>query len=126
MRSRVVALSFAVLLFAPGSQAKEQPFIGTSVQTLAGYYVATNGIAALMGQSVGIGPDGKVTIKARGASMDEKRFLDGEITYFSHAGFVVKFAGLKGPIEMRFLFLRKHPTTFFRDDGQTVSVFTRQ
>lgn len=126
MRGAVAVVLSGLLLSARVSQAKGQPFIGTSLQTLAGYYVATNGIAALMGQSVGIAPDGKVTMKAPGASMGEQRFLNGKITYFSQAGFLVMFTGMKGPIEMRFLFLRKYPTTFFRDDGKTVSVFTRQ
>lgn len=126
MGSRVIGIICAVALFPGMAPAKEQPFIGTSLQTLAGYYVATNGMAAFMGQTLGIGPDGKVTMKAPGATLGEGRFLNGKITYFSQAGFVVKFDGMKGAIEMRFLFLREYPRSFFHDEGKTVSVFTRQ
>src|SRR4051812_23849740 len=114
MRTTIAALS-CVLMFilAPPSVAKEQQFIGTSVQALAGFYRATNGFAAITGESVGIGPDGKVTLNARGGTY-ENRFLNGKITYFSQAGFVVTFTGMKGPIEMRFLFLRKYPLSFFQ------------
>lgn len=123
-------VTFVILLGVIGAiasaQAKDDQFIGTSLTTLAGHYVSNGGILGF-GQSIGIGPDGKVTIKAGGPGMNEGRFMNGKITYFSPAGFVVTFTSLKGPVEMKFVFQKGYPRSFFRDDGQFgVAVFTKQ
>ena len=54
--------------------------------------------------------------------------MNGKITYFSPAGFVVKFTDLKGSsLEMKFVYQKGYPTSFFHDDGPAgVTVFTRQ
>ena len=71
-------------------------------------------------------PNGSVTLKASG--IDEEHFVNGKITYFSPAGFVVKFTDLKGSsVEMKFVYQKGYPTSFFHDDGPAgVTVFTRQ
>ena len=57
-----------------------------------------------------------------------ERFVNGKITYFSPAGFVVKFTDLKGSsLEMKFVYQKGYPTSFFHDEGPAgVTVFTRQ
>jgi hypothetical protein len=117
---------FIVLLALGGSTpAKEVVFIGTSMKTLAGLYKVTYGFA-FFGQAISIAPNGTVTLKA--SSTYEERFLNGKITYFSPAGFVVKFTDLKGAsFEMKFVYQKGYPTSFFHDEGPAgVTVFTRQ
>ena len=108
MRKHIFRLSlFVVLLVLGGSiRAKEVVFIGTSMKTLAGLYKVTYGFGC-PGCSIGIGQNGSVSLKAGGAAgpwMYERHFVGGKITYFSQAGFVVKFNGTKGPFEMKFVF----------------------
>ena len=57
-----------------------------------------------------------------------EHFVNGKITYFSPAGFVVKFTDLKGSsAEMKFVYQKGYPTSFFHDEGPAgVTVFTRQ
>jgi hypothetical protein len=117
---------FVVLLALGGSiRSKEVVFIGTSMKTLAGLYKVTYGFAFL-GHAISIAPDGSVTLKVSGNRME--RFVNGKITYFSPAGFVVKFTDLKGSsVEMKFVYQKGYPTSFFHDDGPDgVTVFTRQ
>jgi hypothetical protein len=124
---RIFRLSlFVVLLALDGSiRAKEVVFIGTSMKTLAGLYKVTWGFA-FYGHAISISPDGTVTLKA--SDINVERFVNGKITYFSPAGFVVKFTDLKGSsLEMKFVYQKGYPTSFFHDDGPAgVTVFTRQ
>ena len=117
---------FVVLLALGGSiRAKEVVFIGTSMKTLAGLYKVTWGFTFL-GHAISISPNGTVTLKA--SDINVERFVNGKITYFSPAGFVVKFTDLKGSsVEMKFVYQKGYPTSFFHDDGPAgVTVFTRQ
>jgi hypothetical protein len=131
MRKHIFRLSvFTILIaFAGSVGAKEVVFIGTSMKTLAGLYKVTYGFGC-PGCSIGIGPNGSVSLKAGGAPgpwMYERRFVGGKITYFSRAGFVVKFNGPEGPFEMRFVFQNGYPTSFFHDERPAgVTIFTRQ
>jgi len=122
----IFRLSLFVLLALGGSiRAKEVVFIGTSMKTLAGLYKVTYGFA-FGGHAISISPDGGVTMKA--SDINVERFVNGKITYFSPAGFVVKFTDLKGSsVEMKFVYQKGYPTSFFHDDGPAgVTVFTRQ
>src|SRR5438270_13875086 len=94
---------FVVLLALGGSiRAKEVVFIGTSMKTLAGLYRVTYGFA-FGGHAISIAPNGTVTLKVSGNRWE--RFVNGKITYFSPAGFVVKFTDLKGDsLEMKFVY----------------------
>ena len=127
----IFRLSVFIILLALGGSipAKEVIFIGTSMKTLAGLYKVTYGFA-FFGYSMSIGPNGSVSLKAGGPAgpwMYERRFVSGKITYFSRAGFVVKFTGMKGPFEMKFVFQKGYLTSFFHDDRPAgVTVFTRQ
>jgi hypothetical protein len=127
MPNHIFRLSLFVVLLALGGsiQAKEVVFIGTSMKTLAGLYKVTYAFAFL-GHAISISPNGTVTLKASG--IYEERFLNGKITYFSPAGFVVKFTDLKGSsLEMKFVYQKGYPTSFFHDEGPAgVTVFTRQ
>jgi hypothetical protein len=127
MPKHIFRLSLFVALLALGGsiRAKEVVFIGTSMKTLAGLYKVTWGFTFL-GHAISISPDGTVTLKA--SSTNEERFVNGKITYFSPAGFVVKFTDLKGSsVEMKFVYQKGYPTSFFHDDGPAgVTVFTRQ
>ena len=127
MPKRIFRLSLFVVLLAFGGsiRGKEAVFIGTSMKTLAGLYRVTYGFAFL-GHSISIAPNGTVTLKASG--INEERFLNGKITYFSPAGFVAKFTDLKGSsFEMKCVYQKGYPTSFFHDDGPAgVTVFTRQ
>jgi hypothetical protein len=129
MPKNIFRLSLLVVLLAlagSGSiRAKEVVFIGTSMKTLAGLYKVTWGFTFL-GHAISIAPNGTVTLKA--SSIYEERFLNGKITYFSPAGFVVKFTDLKGSsFEMKFVYQKGYPTSFFHDEGPAgVTVFTRQ
>jgi hypothetical protein len=129
MPKHIFRLSLFIVLLALGGsgniRAKEVVFIGTSMKTLAGLYKMTYGFAFL-GHSISIAPNGTVTLKA--SSINEERFLNGKITNFSPAGFVVKFTDLKGSsVEMRFVYQKGYPTSFFHDDGPAgVTLFTRQ
>lgn len=127
MPKHLFGLSLFVVLLALGGsiRAREVVFIGTSMKTLAGLYKVTYGFA-FYGHAISIAPDGTVTLKASGIT--EERFLNGKITYFSPAGFVVKFTDLKGSsFEMKFVYQKGYPTSFFHDDGPAgVTVFTRQ
>jgi hypothetical protein len=123
MPKHIFRLSLFVVLLALGGniRAKEVVFIGTS---LAGLYKVTYGFA-FFGHSISIAPNGSVTLKASG--MYEEHFVNGKITYFSPAGFVVKFTDLKSSFEMKFVYQKGYPTSFFHDDGPAgVTVFTRQ
>src|SRR4029077_12147577 len=103
MPKHILRLSLFVVLLALGGsiRAKEVVFIGTSMKTLAGLYKVTWGFTFL-GHAISIAPNGTVTLKA--SSIYEERFLNGKITYFSPAGFVVKFTDLKGSsFEMKFV-----------------------
>ena len=95
------------------------------MKTLAGLYKVTYGFA-FGGHAISISPDGGVTMKA--SDINVERFVNGKITYFSPAGFVVKFTDLKGSsVEMKFVYQKGYPTSFFHDDGPAgVTVFTRQ
>jgi hypothetical protein len=95
------------------------------MKTLAGLYRVTYGFA-FFGHSISIAPNGSVTLKA--SDINVERFVNGKITYFSPAGFVVKFTDLKGSsVEMKFVYQKGYPTSFFHDDGPAgVTVFTRQ
>jgi hypothetical protein len=122
----IFRLSLFVLLALGGSiRAKEVVFIGTSMKTLAGLYKVTYGFA-FGGHAISISPNGTVTLKA--SDINVERFVNGKITYFSPAGFVVKFTDLKGSsLEMKFVYQKGYPTSFFHDDGPAgVTVFTRQ
>jgi len=126
MPKHIFRLSLFVLLALGGSiRAKEVVFIGTSMKTLAGLYKVTYGFA-FGGHAISISPDGGVTMKA--SDINVERFVNGKITYFSPAGFVVKFTDLKGSsVEMKFVYQKGYPTSFFHDDGPAgVTVFTRQ
>ena len=127
MPKHIFRLSLFVVLLALGGsiQAKEVVFIGTSMKTLAGLYKVTYGFA-FYGHAISIAPDGSVTLKVSGNRVE--RFVNGKITYFSPAGFVVKFTDLKGSsLEMKFVYQKGYPTSFFHDDGPAgVTVFTRQ
>jgi hypothetical protein len=127
MPKSIFRLSLFVLLLAVGGsiRAKEVVFIGTSMKTLAGLYRVTWGFASY-GHAISISPNGSVTLKASANNVE--RFLNGKITYFSPAGFVVKFTDLKGSSpEMKFVYQKGYPTSFFHDDGPAgVTVFTRQ
>ena len=127
MPKHVFRLSLFVLLLAFGGsiRAKEVVFIGTSMKTLAGLYKVTWGFA-FGGHSISIAPNGSVTLKA--SDINVERFVNGKITYFSPAGFVVKFTDLKGSsLEMKFVYQKGYSTSFFHDDGPAgVTVFTRQ
>jgi len=95
------------------------------LKSLAGAYGGSYGIAQMRGERLGIGPDGSVSLKMP-MGMNGRAFADGKITYFSPAGFVVKINGQRGPVEMKFVFQKGYPKSFFRDDGKLgVSVFTR-
>jgi len=95
------------------------------MKTLSGLYRVTSGFA-YGGHAISIAPNGSVTLKAYG--INGERFVNGKITYFSPAGFVVKFTDLKGSsLEMKFVYQKGYPTSFFHDDGPAgVTVFTRQ
>jgi len=127
MPKHVFRLSLFVVLLALGGsiRAKEVVFIGTSMKTLAGLYKVTYGFASY-GHAISISPDGSVTLKASANNVE--RFVNGKITYFYRAGFVVKFTDLKGSsVEMRFVYQKGYPTSFFHDDGPAgVTLFTRQ
>ena len=127
MPKHIFRLSLVVVLFALGGsiRAKEMVFIGTSMKTLAGLYKVTYGFA-FYGHAISIAPDGSVTLKVSGNMVEH--FVNGKITYFSPAGFVVKFIDLKGSsLEMKFVYQKGYPTSFFHDDGPAgVTVFTRQ
>ena len=127
MPKHIFRLSLFVVLLALGGsiRAKEVVFIGTSMRTLAGLYRVTYGFAFL-GHAISIAPDGSVTLKVSGNRVE--RFVNGKITYFSPAGFVVKFTDLKGSsLQMKFVYQKGYPTSFFHDDGPAgVTVFTRQ
>ena len=127
MPKHIFRLSLFVVLLALGGsiRAKEVVFIGTSMKTLAGLYRATYGFA-FGGHAISIAPNGSVTLKA--SDINVERFVNGKITYFSPAGFVVKFTDLKGSsLEMKFVYQKGYPTSFFHDDGPAgVTVFTRQ
>ena len=127
MPKHIFRLSLLVVLLALGGsiRAKEVVFIGTSMKTLAGLYKVTWGFTFL-GHAISISPDGSVTLKA--SDINVERFVNGKITYFSPAGFVVKFTDLKGKsLEMKFVYQKGYPTSFFHDDGPAgVTVFTRQ
>ena len=128
MPKHIFRLSLFVVLLALGGsiRAKEVVFIGTSMKTLAGLYKVTYGGFAFYGHAISIAPDGSVTLKA--SEINVERFVNGKITYFSPAGFVVKFTDLKGSsLEMKFVYQKGYPTSFFHDDGPAgVTVFTRQ
>jgi hypothetical protein len=129
MPKHIFRLSLFVVLFALGGsiRAKEVVFIGTSMKTLAGLYRVTySGSFAFYGHAISIAPNGSVTMKASGNWVE--RFVNGKITYFSPAGFVVKFTDLKGSsLEMKFVYQKGYPTSFFHDEGPAgVTVFTRQ
>jgi len=128
MPKHIFRLSLFVVLLALGGsiRAKEVVFIGTSMKTLAGLYKVTYGGFAFYGHAISIAPDGTVTLKVSGNRWE--RFVNGKITYFSPAGFVVKFTDLKGSsLEMKFVHQKGYPTSFFHDDGPAgVTVFTRQ
>lgn len=109
------------LAFVGSAQGKEVVFIGSSLKALAGAYRTTG-----PGYGISIGPDGKVTLNTPGATVYETGFLNGKITYFSRAGFVVNFAGMHGPVEMKCLFTRRYPTSFFLKEGKTFSIFVKQ
>ena len=127
MRKHIFRLSLFVVLLALGGsiRAKEVVFIGTSMKALAGLYRVTYGFA-FGGHAISISPNGSVTLKA--SDINVERFVNGKITYFSPAGFVVKFTDLKGSsLEMKFVYQKGYPTSFFHDDGPAgVTVFTRQ
>jgi hypothetical protein len=127
MPKHIFRLSLFVVLLALGGsiRAREVVFIGTSMKTLAGLYKVTYGFA-FGGHAISISPDGGVTMKA--SDINVERFVNGKITYFSPAGFVVKFTDLKGSsVEMKFVYQKGYPTSFFHDDGPAgVTVFTRQ
>ena len=127
MPRHIFRLSLFVVLLALGGsiRAKEVVFIGTSMKTLAGLYRVTYGFA-FYGHAISIAPDGSVTLKVSGNRVEH--FVNGKITYFSPAGFVVKFSDLKGSsLEMKFVYQKGYPTSFFHDDGPAgVTVFTRQ
>ena len=128
MRKHMFRLSLFVVLLALGGsiRAKEVVFIGTSMKTLAGFYRVTYGFA-FSGYSISIGPNGSVTLRGSRAWNGEEHFVNGKITYFSRAGFVVKFTDMKGSFEMKFVFQKGYPTSFFHDDRPAgVTVFTRQ
>jgi len=95
MPKHIFRLSLVVVLFtlAGSIRAKEVVFIGTSMKTLAGLYRVTYGFA-MFGHAISIAPNGSVTLKA--SEINVERFVNGKITYFSPAGFVVKFTDLKG------------------------------
>ena len=125
--SRVVfgVVALAIMFLNATSPAAERAPINTSLKALAGAYAGSWGLARARSETVGIGPDGRVSLKMPWG-MYERRFLGGKITYFSPAGFVVKFKGMQGPVEMRFVFQKGFPKSFFRDDGAYgVSAFTR-
>ena len=127
MPKHIFRLSLVVVLLALGGsiRAKEVVFIGTSMKTLAGLYKVTYGFA-FYGHAISIAPDGSVTLKVSGNMVEH--FVNGKITYFSPAGFVVKFTDLKGSsLEMKFVYQKGYPTSFFHDDGPAgVTIFTRQ
>ena len=127
MPKHIFRLSLLVVLLALGGsiRAKEVVFIGTSMKTLAGLYKVTWGFPFL-GHAISISPNGSVTMKA--SDINVERFVNGKITYFSPAGFVVKFTDLKGSsLEMKFVYQKGYPTSFFHDEGPAgVTVFTRQ
>jgi hypothetical protein len=128
MRKHIFRLSLFVVLLALGGsiRAKEVVFIGTSMKTLAGFYRVTYGFA-FSGYSISIGPNGSVSLKGSRAWNGEEHFVNGKITYFSRAGFVVKFTDMKGSFEMKFVFQKGYPTSFFHDDRPAgVTAFTRQ
>ena len=56
-----------ILLFGVASSAvaKDAVFIGTSINTLAGFYRSQPAVFLLFSQSLAIAPDGKVTLKVR-------------------------------------------------------------
>src|SRR5438067_3535371 len=128
MPKHIFRLSLFVVLLALGGsiRAKEVVFIGTSMKTLAGLYKVTYGGFAFFSHAISIAPNGSVTLKVSGNRVE--RFVNGKITYFSPAGFVVKFTDLKGSsLEMKFVYQKGYPTSFFHDDGPAgVTVFTRQ
>jgi len=128
MRKHIFRLSLFVVLLALGGsiRAKEVVFIGTSMKTLAGFYKVTYGFA-FFGHSISIGPNGSVTLRGSRTWNGEEHFVNGKITYFSRAGFVVKFTGMKGSFEMKFVFQKGYPTSFFHDDRPAgVTAFTRR
>jgi hypothetical protein len=128
MPKHIFRLSLFVVLLALGEsiRAKEVVFIGTSMKTLAGLYKVTYGGFAFFGHAISIAPNGSVTLKA--SRINVELFVNGKITYFSPAGFVVKFTDLKGSsLEMKFVYQKGYPTSFFHDEGPAgVTVFTRQ
>ncbi len=128
MRNTKVVLSFvaAMVLIAAKPPAAEGPEsqISGSLRTLAGLYGCSYGIGQFAGLKISIGPDGKVSVTQR--EIYQRRWMNGKITYFSRAGFVVNFQSKKGPIEMKFVFQKGYPKSFFHDDGGgAISVFTR-
>src|SRR5436853_1620889 len=115
MPRHIFRLSLFVVLLALGGsiRAKEVVFIGTSMKTLAGLYKVTYGFA-FFGHSISISPNGTVTLKA--SDINVERFVNGKITYFSPAGFVVKFTDLNGDaVEMKFVYQKGYLTSFLRD-----------
>ena len=126
MPKDILRLSLFVVLLALGGsiRAKEVVFIGTSMKTLAGLYKVTWSFTFL-GHAISISPNGSVTLKA--SDINVERFVNGKITYFSRPGFVVKFTDMKGSFEMKFVFQKGYPTSFFPDDRPAgVTAFTRQ
>lgn len=93
------------------------------MRKLAGLYRCTSGMILFAGLTMSIGPDGKVTMNRSGFS--ERYFMNGKITYFSPAGFVVKFNSMKGPLDSKFVFQRGYPRSFFNNDNGVISAFTR-
>ena len=121
----LVLIAVATVLGLTHSGAAGEPTINVSLKTLAGAYGASYGMAKILNENLSIGPDGSVSVNMP-MGMNGRAFGNGKITYFSPAGFVVKFSGKQGPVEMKFLFQKGYPKSFFRDDGKAgVSVFTR-
>ena len=118
-----IAVAMVLGMINP-SIAAEQP-INVSLKTLAGAYGGSYGMAQIRGEQLSIGPDGAVSLNMP-MGMNGRAFGNGKITYFSPAGFVVKFSGKQGPVELKFVFQKGYPKSFFHDDGKAgVSVFTR-
>jgi hypothetical protein len=125
MPKHVFRLSLFIVLLALGGsiRAKEVVFVGTSMKTLAGLYKVTYGFA-FYGHAISIAPDGTVTLKVSGNRVEH--FVNGKTTYFSSAGFVVKFTDLKGSsLEMKFVYQKGYPTSVWHGPAG-VTVFTRQ
>jgi hypothetical protein len=118
-----VTFTFAILT---ARAAEEVAPIAKSMKTLDGLYAASFEMASFRSERVSIGPDGRVTLQMP-TGFEARGWVDGKITYFSPAGFVVKFNGMKGPFEMRFVFQKGYPKSIFREDGGgAISVFTKR